>query len=215
MDKQAQSNKDWIARQARPHSEQGSAGRPARIGRSWSDRPRRRVARGSCSPHGPRRSPLRSALRAPRTSRSPSDNRAAVRLDGGLRRAVLGVALRNADHDDFHHEALLYADEDEFLAGTVPFVRDGVWAGEPVLVAVRPDRADGAGGRARRRGRGSPVRRHAGAGTQSGADHPGVARLRRRARRRAAGRCAASVSPSGRGPHARQSWSNAIATSRC
>ena len=35
----------------------------------------------------------------------------------------------------------MYADEDEFLAGTVPFVRDGVWAGEPVLVAVGPDRA--------------------------------------------------------------------------
>ena len=35
----------------------------------------------------------------------------------------------------------MYADEDEFLAGIVPFVRDGVWAGEPVLVAVGPDRA--------------------------------------------------------------------------
>ena len=39
-------------------------------------------------------------------------------------------------HEAFRHEALFYADEDDFLAGTVPFVRDGVAAGEPVLVAV-------------------------------------------------------------------------------
>ncbi|XVS62369.1 anti-sigma factor RsbA family regulatory protein [Actinosynnema sp. CA-299493] len=37
---------------------------------------------------------------------------------------------------DFVHEALLYRDDEEYLAGTVPFVRDGVAAGEPVLVAV-------------------------------------------------------------------------------
>lgn len=37
---------------------------------------------------------------------------------------------------DFRHEALLYGDGDEFLAGTVPFVRDGLWADEPVMVAV-------------------------------------------------------------------------------
>ncbi len=34
------------------------------------------------------------------------------------------------------HEALLYRDADEYLAGTLPFVRDGIAAGEPVLVAV-------------------------------------------------------------------------------
>lgn len=38
--------------------------------------------------------------------------------------------------DAFQHEALLYHDLDEFLAGTVPFVRDGVAAAEPVLVAL-------------------------------------------------------------------------------
>jgi anti-sigma regulatory factor (Ser/Thr protein kinase) len=42
---------------------------------------------------------------------------------------------------EFHHEAFLYADADEFLAGTVPFVRDGLEAGEPVLVAVARSRA--------------------------------------------------------------------------
>ena len=37
---------------------------------------------------------------------------------------------------DFVHEALLYRDDEEYLAGTVPFVLDGLAAGEPVLVAV-------------------------------------------------------------------------------
>ncbi len=42
----------------------------------------------------------------------------------------------------FHHEAFLYADADEFLAGTVPFVRDGLESGEAALVAVAGARAD-------------------------------------------------------------------------
>jgi anti-sigma regulatory factor (Ser/Thr protein kinase) len=36
----------------------------------------------------------------------------------------------------FRHEALIYAGEEEFLAGTLPFLLDGLDAGEPVLVAV-------------------------------------------------------------------------------
>lgn len=36
----------------------------------------------------------------------------------------------------FVHEALLYAGEDEYLARTVPFVLEGVAAGEPVMVAL-------------------------------------------------------------------------------
>ena len=36
----------------------------------------------------------------------------------------------------FHHEALFYDGEEGFLEGTLSFVRDGVWADEPVLVAV-------------------------------------------------------------------------------
>ena len=39
---------------------------------------------------------------------------------------------------DFAHPALLYRDTDEYLAATVPFVRDGLAAGEPVAVAVPP-----------------------------------------------------------------------------
>ena len=42
----------------------------------------------------------------------------------------------------FRHDALLYADADEFVAGTAAFVRDGLAAGEPVLVAVvEPNRS--------------------------------------------------------------------------
>ena len=36
----------------------------------------------------------------------------------------------------FQHEAMLYDGPDEFLAGTVPFIRAAIHAGEPVLVAV-------------------------------------------------------------------------------
>ncbi|NJC73610.1 sensor histidine kinase [Planosporangium thailandense] len=38
----------------------------------------------------------------------------------------------------FRHEALVYRSPDELLAGTVPFVRGGLEADEPVLVAVPP-----------------------------------------------------------------------------
>jgi anti-sigma regulatory factor (Ser/Thr protein kinase) len=41
--------------------------------------------------------------------------------------------------DPFTHPALLYADPDEYLAGTVPFIRAGLAAGEPVMVAVPAD----------------------------------------------------------------------------
>ncbi len=38
--------------------------------------------------------------------------------------------------ETFRHEALLYAGEVDFLAGTLPFIREGVAADEPVLVVV-------------------------------------------------------------------------------
>ncbi|MFB7325295.1 MULTISPECIES: anti-sigma factor RsbA family regulatory protein [unclassified Streptomyces] len=38
--------------------------------------------------------------------------------------------------EPFVHPALFYRDEREYLAGTVPFVREGLGAGEPVAVAV-------------------------------------------------------------------------------
>ncbi len=39
-------------------------------------------------------------------------------------------------HDSYRHEAFFYRGLRDFLAGTVPFVRDGVAAGQPVMVAV-------------------------------------------------------------------------------
>jgi MEDS: MEthanogen/methylotroph, DcmR Sensory domain len=36
----------------------------------------------------------------------------------------------------FHHATLFYADEDGFLEGTLPFIREAVAAKEPILVAV-------------------------------------------------------------------------------
>ena len=40
-------------------------------------------------------------------------------------------------HGSYRHEAFLYRDEQEFFDGIVPFVRDGVAAGQPVMVALR------------------------------------------------------------------------------
>jgi len=50
---------------------------------------------------------------------------------------------RAATHTDrFRHEALLYGDWTEFVAGTVPFIRNGLVAGEPVLVVESPDKTE-------------------------------------------------------------------------
>jgi anti-sigma regulatory factor (Ser/Thr protein kinase) len=40
------------------------------------------------------------------------------------------------EHDGFQHEALIYEGGDEYLAGTVPFLRAALAAGGPILVAV-------------------------------------------------------------------------------
>ncbi|MDX6634579.1 MAG: hypothetical protein QOF06_782 [Solirubrobacterales bacterium] len=45
-------------------------------------------------------------------------------------------------HAGFQHEALIYADSDEYLAGTVPFLRTGIEASQSVLVAVGPDQTE-------------------------------------------------------------------------
>jgi anti-sigma regulatory factor (Ser/Thr protein kinase) len=44
------------------------------------------------------------------------------------------TAAAPAPVERFRHEALMYANMAEFVAGTVPFIRAGVEAGEPVLV---------------------------------------------------------------------------------
>ena len=45
-------------------------------------------------------------------------------------------------HDGYRHEAFLWKGEGEFLAGTVPFILDGLSAGQPVMVAVIQKRID-------------------------------------------------------------------------
>jgi anti-sigma regulatory factor (Ser/Thr protein kinase) len=40
----------------------------------------------------------------------------------------------------FFHQALVYRDPGEFIAGVLPFLREGLAAAEPVLVAVGPER---------------------------------------------------------------------------
>jgi anti-sigma regulatory factor (Ser/Thr protein kinase) len=45
-------------------------------------------------------------------------------------------------HEAFQHEALFYRGEDEFLTGTLPFIRAGVAAGEAVLVVVAAPRIE-------------------------------------------------------------------------
>jgi anti-sigma regulatory factor (Ser/Thr protein kinase) len=49
------------------------------------------------------------------------------------------VTAHTADASTFSHPALFYRGRDEYLAGTVPFVLDGLAAGEPVAVAVPGD----------------------------------------------------------------------------
>jgi anti-sigma regulatory factor (Ser/Thr protein kinase) len=44
--------------------------------------------------------------------------------------------VNTVDVDQFAHPALLYRNDEEYLAGTVPYIRDGLDAGEPVAVAV-------------------------------------------------------------------------------
>jgi anti-sigma regulatory factor (Ser/Thr protein kinase) len=49
---------------------------------------------------------------------------------------MLDPVLSATAQHSFRHEALLYAGEDEFLAGTVPFLSDALAMGEPAMVAV-------------------------------------------------------------------------------
>jgi anti-sigma regulatory factor (Ser/Thr protein kinase) len=45
-------------------------------------------------------------------------------------------------HQGFQHEALIYDGAEEYLAGTVPFLRAGFEAGEQILVAVGPEQTE-------------------------------------------------------------------------
>ncbi|MFK8907146.1 anti-sigma factor RsbA family regulatory protein [Streptomyces sp. YS-3] len=45
-------------------------------------------------------------------------------------------------HEPFVHPALFYRGADQYIAGTVPFLREGLDAGEPAAVAAPPDRLE-------------------------------------------------------------------------
>ncbi|WIX90348.1 sensor histidine kinase [Amycolatopsis sp. DG1A-15b] len=48
----------------------------------------------------------------------------------------MSTPVKTRGHEPFVHPALFYRDADEYLAGTVPFIRSGLAAGEPVAVSV-------------------------------------------------------------------------------
>src|SRR5215207_6642605 len=41
----------------------------------------------------------------------------------------------------FRHEALLYSDDDQYLEGVVPYLREGLEAGEATMVTIGPEKA--------------------------------------------------------------------------
>ncbi|WP_231515492.1 anti-sigma factor RsbA family regulatory protein [Herbidospora cretacea] len=49
---------------------------------------------------------------------------------------LAGEIHQTGDEERFWHPALFYRGESEYLAGTVPFVADGIRAGQPVAVSV-------------------------------------------------------------------------------
>jgi anti-sigma regulatory factor (Ser/Thr protein kinase) len=56
--------------------------------------------------------------------------------------AVNASPTASAEAETFHHEALLYAGEREFLAHTLAFIREGMAQREAVLVAVSRDKIE-------------------------------------------------------------------------
>ena len=67
-------------------------------------------------------------------------------MTGGSARPPWGFMATTSQHvehrptDGFRHEALLYAGDDGFLEGTLPWLRDAIAAGEPTLVVLSADR---------------------------------------------------------------------------
>jgi anti-sigma regulatory factor (Ser/Thr protein kinase) len=50
--------------------------------------------------------------------------------------STIGAAIDHEHLDGFRHEALFYTGEDGFLDVTIPFIRDGIAQGDPVLLVV-------------------------------------------------------------------------------
>jgi len=60
----------------------------------------------------------------------------------GVSSAEQATAATERVGNGFHHEALFYGGEHGFLKGTLPFLKDALAAGEPVLVAVGEDKTE-------------------------------------------------------------------------
>jgi anti-sigma regulatory factor (Ser/Thr protein kinase) len=64
-------------------------------------------------------------------------------IEDGARPSASAGAVKVALVEDlFRHEALFYNGEDGFLQGTLPFIVEALEAGEPILVAVGPQRTE-------------------------------------------------------------------------
>ena len=79
----------------------------------------------------------------------------------------------------FDHEAVFYDGEEGFLAEMVPYVREGIDAGEAVLVAVSKRKIALMREQLGAEGDAVEFADMAAVGTNPGADHPRVAAVRR------------------------------------
>lgn len=59
---------------------------------------------------------------------------------GAAARSPMQELQEWATHPLYRHECLLYGSDDEFLSGVIPFIRDGLRQGEPVLLAISEPR---------------------------------------------------------------------------
>ncbi|MBA2558509.1 MAG: sensor histidine kinase [Propionibacteriales bacterium] len=64
------------------------------------------------------------------------------RNDGRTKPVGVGEKSAVKPHQTYRHEAFLYRGEQEFLDGTVSFVREGICMGQPQMVAVRSERLE-------------------------------------------------------------------------
>ena len=92
------------------------------------------------------RSPERLAIRqlkgAWATSHQGTDEEVAASNGSGRADLPRAAAPARPTHDGYRHEAFLWCGDDQFVAGTAPFVQEGLAAGQPVLAALTAARTD-------------------------------------------------------------------------
>ena len=75
------------------------------------------------------------------TSQQDTDEGVAA-SNGGRTYLSRAAARVRRTHDGYRHEAFLWHGDDQFVAGTAPFVREGLAAGQPVMAALTAARTD-------------------------------------------------------------------------